>query len=88
MKGYWKPGGGDVDGAPQRLLYTGDIAKMDADGFFYIVDRKKEMIIAAATTSTRARWKRSSTSTRRSRRPPATVCRTSTGERQSRSRWF
>ena len=27
-------------------LYTGDIAKMDTDGFFFIVDRKKEMIIA------------------------------------------
>ncbi len=27
-------------------LYTGDIAKMDEDGFFYIVDRKKDMVIA------------------------------------------
>ena len=28
-------------------LYTGDLAKMDEDGFFFIVDRKKEMIIAS-----------------------------------------
>jgi len=28
-------------------LYTGDIAKMDEDGFFYIVDRKKDIIIAS-----------------------------------------
>ena len=27
-------------------LYTGDIAKMDEDGYFYIVDRKKDMVIA------------------------------------------
>jgi long-chain acyl-CoA synthetase len=27
-------------------LYTGDIAKMDEDGYFYIVDRKKDMIIS------------------------------------------
>ncbi len=27
-------------------LYTGDIGKMDEEGFFYIVDRKKDMIIA------------------------------------------
>jgi long-chain acyl-CoA synthetase len=27
-------------------LYTGDIGKMDEEGYFYIVDRKKDMIIA------------------------------------------
>lgn len=26
-------------------LYTGDVAKMDEDGYFFIVDRKKDMII-------------------------------------------
>jgi long-chain acyl-CoA synthetase len=28
-------------------LFTGDIAKMDEDGYFYILDRKKDMIIAS-----------------------------------------
>ena len=27
-------------------LYTGDIARMDEDGYFYIVDRKKDMVIS------------------------------------------
>src|SRR5438552_18246657 len=30
-----------------RWLYTGDIAKIDDDGFFSIVDRKKDMIIVS-----------------------------------------
>ena len=28
-------------------VYTGDIATMDKEGYFYIVDRKKDMIIAS-----------------------------------------
>ncbi|WXG47184.1 MAG: long-chain fatty acid--CoA ligase [Candidatus Atabeyarchaeum deiterrae] len=51
MKGYWnKPEETknqlkkEIAGEPGPWLLTGDIAKMDEDGFFYIVDRKKDMI--------------------------------------------
>ena len=41
MKGYWPtPGKGLKDG----WLATGDIGKMDEDGYFYIVDRIKDMV--------------------------------------------
>ncbi len=40
MKGYWNTEDPFVDG----WLPTGDIACMDEDGFFYIVDRVKDMI--------------------------------------------
>ena len=49
MQGYWnnpeetanvlKPGG---------WLATGDLARVDQDGFFYIVDRKKDMILSTS----------------------------------------
>jgi long-chain acyl-CoA synthetase len=53
MKGYWQmptetantlrvhPEGGDP------WLHTGDLARMDEDGYFQIVDRKKDMILGA-----------------------------------------
>ncbi len=46
MKGYWKMPEETAKTLRGGWLYTGDIARMDEDGFFYIVDVKKDMIIA------------------------------------------
>jgi len=44
MKGYWNNDEETKEVFFGDYLRTGDIAKMDENGFFYIVDRKKEMI--------------------------------------------
>jgi long-chain acyl-CoA synthetase len=46
MKGYWNKPEETAQALRDGWLYTGDIAKKDADGYYYIVDRKKDMIIA------------------------------------------
>lgn len=45
MKGYWNRPEETNEVLRDGWLYTGDIAKMDQDGYFYIVDRKKDMVI-------------------------------------------
>jgi long-chain acyl-CoA synthetase len=44
MKGYWKMPEESAQVLRNGWLYTGDIGKMDADGYFYITDRKKDLI--------------------------------------------
>ncbi|WP_434110457.1 AMP-binding protein [Methylocaldum sp. GT1TLB] len=48
MKGYWNsPDETENVMTPDGWLRTGDIARMDENGFFYIVDRKKDMILVS-----------------------------------------
>ncbi|MEH7252529.1 long-chain fatty acid--CoA ligase [Neobacillus niacini] len=47
MKGYWKRPSETQMVIRDGWLFTGDIAKMDEEGYFYILDRKKDMIIAS-----------------------------------------
>ncbi|MFX0040320.1 MAG: long-chain fatty acid--CoA ligase [Candidatus Heimdallarchaeota archaeon] len=44
MKGYWNKPEATDNQIKDGWLLTGDIGKMDEDGYFYIVDRKKDMI--------------------------------------------
>ena len=44
MKGYWNKPEASANQLKEGWLLTGDIGKMDEDGYFYIVDRKKDMI--------------------------------------------
>jgi long-chain acyl-CoA synthetase len=46
MKGYWKMKEETEKVLINGWLLTGDMAVMDEEGFFYIVDRKKDMIVA------------------------------------------
>lgn len=45
MKGYWNRPEETAETLCGGWLYTGDIAKMDDQGYFYIVDRKKDLVI-------------------------------------------
>lgn len=47
MKGYWNRPEETQNILQQGWLRTGDIARMDKDGFFFIVDRKKDMILVS-----------------------------------------
>jgi long-chain acyl-CoA synthetase len=46
MQGYWQMPTETANTLRDGWLYTGDIARMDEEGYFYIEDRKKDVIIA------------------------------------------
>jgi long-chain acyl-CoA synthetase len=45
MKGYWNRPDATAEVLRDGWFHTGDVAKVDEDGYFFIVDRKKDMII-------------------------------------------
>lgn len=47
MKGYWQRDDETANSIKDGWFHTGDIAEMDEEGYFKIVDRKKDMILVS-----------------------------------------
>jgi len=47
IPGYWQKPEETKYAIRDGWLYTGDVGKMDENGWFYVVDRKKDMIVAS-----------------------------------------
>jgi len=45
MKGYWGKPEATAEAIKDAWFRTGDMARADEDGYYYIVDRKKDIII-------------------------------------------
>ena len=45
MKGYWHRPEATAEAISDGWFHTGDLARVDEDGYFFIVDRKKDLII-------------------------------------------
>ena len=45
MKGYWSKPDATAEAMRGGWFHSGDMARIDEDGYFYIVDRKKDLII-------------------------------------------
>jgi acyl-CoA synthetase (AMP-forming)/AMP-acid ligase II len=46
MKGYWNNTVATLETLRDGWVHTGDVGRLDSEGFLYLVDRKKDMIIS------------------------------------------
>ena len=46
MKGYWNNTAATIETLRDGWVHTGDVGRLDAEGYLYLVDRKKDMIIS------------------------------------------
>lgn len=46
MKGYWRRPDATAEALVDGWLHSGDLARVDRNGFVYVVDRKKDMVIS------------------------------------------
>lgn len=47
--GYWKASAETAQAYVNGWFHTGDLGRMDEDGYLYIMDRKKDMVLVGAT---------------------------------------
>jgi long-chain acyl-CoA synthetase len=47
VPGYWEKEAETKHAIREGWIFTGDVGKMDRDGWFYVVDRKKDLIVAS-----------------------------------------
>jgi long-chain acyl-CoA synthetase len=45
MKGYWRRPEATAEAIRRGWFHSGDLGRVDEDGYFFIVDRKKDMVI-------------------------------------------
>src|SRR5271166_5883826 len=70
MKGYWGNPEATAETITDGWLRTGDLARVDEDGYFYIVDRKKDLIIRGGFNVYPREIEEVSMSSRPSPKPP------------------
>jgi long-chain acyl-CoA synthetase len=49
MQGYWQDAAATARAIRDGWLYTGDVGRMDADGFLTLLDRSKDLVISGGT---------------------------------------
>ncbi|NRQ33278.1 long-chain fatty acid--CoA ligase [Nonomuraea sp. NN258] len=50
MKGYWNDPAGTAEVIRDGWFHTGDLGRVDSDGYFYLVDRRRDVIIRGGYT--------------------------------------
>ncbi|TMR21708.1 long-chain fatty acid--CoA ligase [Nonomuraea turkmeniaca] len=50
MKGYWNDPVGTAEAIRDGWFHTGDLGRVDEDGFFFLVDRRRDVIIRGGYT--------------------------------------